>query len=256
VNADDGVAWGDNQLEVTSDGGADWTKPRGAPLGKVVTWAGDRLWALDFCGRSVTCPSRSAFTSDNVGRTWRPTAPLAPGLGDISIIATSVATAYVAGSDPTSGRSQIAVTNDSGRSWQYRPTPCGRADAHLAYNGHTLLLICAQGPTTSQEFEAFTSDDGGRTWSSPEKDPYVGGYFGALTNVGSAFVAAMQRGDIWASADGKTWRRESNVGEGFWSISTVPGVGVFAATGPADRDAGIVFSPDGLHWEQRTAVRR
>ena len=167
-----------------------------------------------------------------------------------------MATAYVAGGDPTSGRSQLAVTNDSGRSWRYRPTPCGRLDAHLAYNGQTLLLVCAQGPTASQEFETFTSDDAGRTWSSPEKDPFVGGYFGALTNVGPAFVAAMQRGDIWASADGKTWRRESDVGEGFWSISTVPGVGAFAATGPADRNAGIVFSPDGRHWEQRAAVRR
>jgi hypothetical protein len=43
----------------------------------------------------------------------------------------------------------------------------------------------------------------------------------------------------------------TNVGEGFWSISTVPGVGAYATTGPADGNAGILFSSDGLHWEQR-----
>ena len=252
VNADDGVAWSDNQLEVTSDSGADWTKPARRPARQ---------------GRDLgRGPSVGVGLLREVGHL-----PIAPGL-HFRRRRPNLATDGTACSGtgrhlhhrdhPWRPRTLPgAIRRRGGPSSRSRMTADGRgttgrrraagATRDLAYNGQTLLLICAQGPTASQEFEAFTSDDRGRTWSSPEKDPYVGGYFGALTNVGPAFVAAMQRGDIWASADGRTWRRESNVGEGFWSISTVPGVGAFAATGPADRNAGIVFSADGLHWEQR-----
>jgi len=250
----DGVAWGQNEFEVTIDGGNHWSTPRGAPVNQVLTWAAGRLWAISFCDQNPACAvSRPAFVSDDVGRTWRKTAPVTPGLEDVAIVATSRSTAYVAGTSPRTNRSQLAVTTDGGASWRYEPTPCGTLDSNLAHNDRVLLLVCTQGQTASQEFSVYTSADRGRTWTASGTDPFVGGYFGTLTNVGSTFVAAMQRGEIWSSSDGKTWRRETEVGEGFWSVSTVPGVGAFAADGD-DSDnpnSGLWFSADGARWAHR-----
>jgi hypothetical protein len=156
--------------------------------------------------------------------------------------------------DQQQGPWQIARTNDGGTTWTYSPAPCGYAD--LAYNGDELLLVCTQGRTASQEFDVYRSGDEGRTWESMGADPFVGGYFGTLTNVGSTFVAAMSRGDIWSSTDGRSWRRDTEVGEGFWKVASVPGVGAWAVNSGAEGDpnSGVWFSADGIHWQQRGAA--
>ncbi len=252
-NAADGVAWGNGPLEVTTDGGAHWTLSNG-PVDNVLTSSNGRLWALTPCVQSTPCGSRPVLTSDNAGRTWQPSAPLRQGLGGASIDAVSKTTAYIAepATDAQNGPSQVAVTTNGGVSWTYAPTPCGSQSGNLAYNGQALLLICTQGQTAAQQFEVYSSTNEANTWQSLGANPFVGGYLETLTNVGSTFVVAMQRGDIWSSPDGKSWHQETNVGEGFWSISTVPGVGAWAATGPADQHAGILSSADGIHWQQQT----
>ncbi len=245
-----GVAYGEGPLEITTDGGKNWSAPPGGPMhANQLSWSGDWMWSFIAC--DVSSPCDTLQVSDDGGRSWRTTAALRKVLNSPAVLAVAPSTAFVAGGDGA-GTSQLATTSNGGRSWQYRPTPCGNLDAHLESNGPTLLLICAGGRTATQEFDAYTSGNEGRAWQSAGRDPFVGGYFGALTHVGSRFVAAMQRGEIWSSADGRAWRQDTNVGEGFWSLAVVPGVGAWSVGGSGDRaHARISFSTDGVRWVSR-----
>ena len=251
VNATNGVAYGNGPLQFTTDGGAHWTETSDGPFhANTLSWSGSSLWSFIAC--DVSSPCDTLQVSNDAGRTWRTTAPLRGVLNLPSVLVVDPSTAYVAGGN-RAGASQMAVTRDGGRTWEYRPTPCGPLDAHLATNGSTMLLLCSGGRTATQEFDAYTSGDKGQTWSAAGHDPFVGGYFGELTTVGTTFVAGMRRGEIWSSTDGKSWQQDTNVGEGFWSIDAVPGAGAWATNGDSAEspNSGMWFSADGVHWQQR-----
>jgi hypothetical protein len=209
------------------------------------------------CVQSTPCGSRPLVISDDVGRAWRQTAPLQQGFGSATIVASSKSVAYVVEpkTDKQPGPWQLAVTKDDGGSWAYESVPCPTwtEQPYLAVNNSTLLLVCAGQPAAgSQMKEVWTSGDDGRRWT-PAVRLDGGGYITVLTNVGSTFVAALSRADLWSSTDGGSWRRETDTVQGFWAIATVPGVGAWAATGRADQNAGLLFSPDGVHWDRRAS---
>jgi hypothetical protein len=255
-NARDGVAWGTGPLEWTADGGAHWRAADG-PVDNYLAWGGGRLWAMSPCVQSTPCGSRPLVISDDVGRAWRQTAPLQQGFGSATIVASSKSVAYVVEpkTDKQPGPWQLAVTKDGGGSWAYESVPCPTwtEQPYLAVNNSSLLLVCAGQPAAgSQMKEVWTSGDDGRRWT-PAARLEGGGYVSVLTNVGSTFVAALSRADLWSSTDGGSWRRETDTVQGFWAITTVPGVGAWAATGRADQNAGLLFSPDGVHWDRRAS---
>jgi photosystem II stability/assembly factor-like uncharacterized protein len=240
--ATDGVAWGgDGRIRFTTDGGQSWRDT--AVIGsEVASWSDGRLWAIRACYDGSTCPPRPLAISDDRGARWSETASLPAGFGWAAVVATSRSTAYVAGTDMSVGRSQLAVTHDGGASWSYEATPCEHSAPELAYNGTTLLLVCILQPTVSRDYEVYTSDDEGGTWSPVLPQP-VRGTLDALSNVGSTFVAGTRRG-LWSSADGRSWTQSTFEEEAYWAIVTVPEVGAWAR-GPA----GLLFSRDGARWE-------
>jgi len=252
-NASDGVVWGSGPLEWTDDGGAHWRAADG-PVDNYLAWGGGRLWAMSPCVQSTPCGSRPLLISDNAGRTWQQTAVLQRGFGFATIVARSKSVAYIVEpkTDKQHGPWQLAVTKDGGGSWAYESLPCATwtDQPYLAANDSTLLLVCAGQPAAGNQLkQVWSSGDEGRRWTAAAGFE-GGGYVSVLTTVGATFVAAMSRGDMWSSPDGGSWRRVTDTVEGFWSISTVPGVGAWAATGRADQHAGLLFSPDGVHWEQ------
>jgi hypothetical protein len=211
------------------------------------------------CVQSTPCGSRPVLISDDTGRTWQRTAPLQQGFGGATIVAMSKSVAYVVepSTDTQPGPWQLALTTDGGVSWAYESAPCVTTEQpYLASNDSVLLLVCAGGAGAgSQMKQVWTSGDNGRRWTAGAA-LVLSGYVRTLTQVGSTFVVAMARGEMWSSPDGRSWHRETDTGEGFWAIATVPGVGAWAATGRADRNAGLLFSPDGIHWEQRARLAR
>lgn len=256
-NSSEGVAWGIGPLETTTDGGLHWHIGDG-PVDNYLAWAGGRLWAMTPCVQSTPCGSRPMLISDDVGRTWQPTAPLRQGLGSATIFASSKSVAYVVepATDRQPGPWQLALTTDGGRSWTYESVPCASwtQQPYLAMNDHVLLLVCAGQPGAgSQMKQAWTSGDGGRHWSAVREPPAA--YVAVVTRVGSTFVLGLSRGDVFASGDdGRSWHISIATVEGFPSADSVTGVGIWVATGRADANAGIWFSSDGIHWERRASA--
>jgi len=100
-NASDGVVWGDGTLHVTTDGGAHWRIPAGAPVDDLLAWSGGRIWALS-CVNHRVCATRVPSVSDDGGSTWRSIAPPGQSLNAGPIIATSQSDAYAL--EPAAGR--------------------------------------------------------------------------------------------------------------------------------------------------------
>ncbi len=150
---------------------------------------------------------------------------------------------------------QLAQTHDGGASWTYEPAPCPAftEDPSLAFNGRVLILVCAGQPGAgSQMKEVWASSDGGAGWVERAGELPGGGYLAGVTSVGPNFVVGLSRGDIMASSDnGATWRVAIATVEAFPAFDAVPGVGAWVSTGRSDALAGIWFSADGVHWEQR-----
>jgi len=248
-NASDGVVWGDGTLHVTTDGGARWRIPAGAPVDDLLAWSGGRIWALS-CVNHRVCATRVPSVSDDGGSTWRAIAALDQSLNSGPIVATSRSDAYAL--EPASGSSvgqwMLAATTDGGASWQQRPTPCAFPYGYLASNGPILLLICrvtaAKNPS-----EIYTSDDRGITWAPQAAGP-LGGSVSSLTNLGPVFVAGQHNGGLWSSSDGRSWNRAIRDAHFGWYLDALPGVGVWATNNDGS-GSRIWFSADGVHWGVR-----
>ncbi len=252
-NASQGVAWGNGPLQVTTDGGVHWSATDG-PVDNALSWAEGRLWAMTPCVQSTPCGSRPVLISDDVGQTWRPTASLRLGFGGAALLATSRSTAYYAepATDQLSGSSQLAVTNDDGASWRYEPVPCPTSTgvSSLAFNGDALLLVCMGQPAgTMTMIGVWTSTNGGRDWTASARPD---GFGGAVTNVGSTFVANTVRGPILSSTDeGGSWKESLPSDASPTMSAPLPGVGIWALPERSGSGYELWFSADGVHWERR-----
>ncbi len=212
------------------------------------------VWSLQPCVQTNQCTPTVA-RSDTTGKTWVPTAALHPGFGPSALVATTSDTAYVL--EPSDSGTELAVTHDSGASWSFTPGPCTASRAfslNMASNGRVLMVVCGSQPATSQQLrDIFTTTDDGNNW----QQQFSGAGAGRpafLSAVRDTFVLGEARGNIRYSTDaGATWQVGIDTTEAAPSADAVPSVGIFVATGHAFKNAGLWYSPDGIHWEQRAS---
>lgn len=133
----------------------------------------------------------------------------------------------------------IQVSGDGGATWQ---TGTGATAACVGYVQHVggftehdgrLLISGGTGPTC-------VSDDGGLTWQEAGD---VGSEIADVASYGGGFVALVQSGEVFASADGQAWAPLGNAGLDGGRLGWHPELGFFGEGG-----AVYAYSPDGATW--------
>jgi photosystem II stability/assembly factor-like uncharacterized protein len=184
------VVLGDQQLRITTDGGASWSEARTLPaptdLGLQLfdAQAGATMWA-----ESVPTGSRLvAYRTANGGRTWRPTI-----IGTVSHAADESLWAQIHYADPEHG-AVLATTVQP-------PRPTDPAASPASTGVRSCLL--------------FTTDDAGTTWSAGREIACIGLPLVTWTTGLVGFIASRCAGcGVAVTEDGGRT----------WTTSTVPGV--------------------------------
>jgi photosystem II stability/assembly factor-like uncharacterized protein len=259
-------------LYVTHDGGTTWAAPQSGPVSVglppllALSVSGDSGWAVtavqECTAPAGSCPPVLLVSSDG-GRGWTVAAQQPRIVGRLAQmvrvshdIGWILSWRHYAASD----NSSLAVTHDSGVTWQTLTTPCPPVtsfeDRMAAIDDRTVWIVCGSQPGAgSQQMQLITSTDGGLQWSH-HPNPRASGYVQSLALSGptSGLVGwlAFARGPLYITSDGgRTWRPANLVGTQLGQA----GSGVIEVTfadalhGWAATSTEIFRTSDGgLHW--------
>lgn len=181
------------------------------------------IWANAFDNTNQLNPSYTIkeFTrSTDGGNTWTAGSinlgPNSSDMGSSSITAVSATTAWISVSPGAINTGGVWKTTDGGTNWTKQPTALfNSADSYpnFVYFWNATDGI-AQGDPESDEFEIYTTTDGGATWirvpgsNIPDPAPLGAefGYFNRYAVSGSAIWFGTDKGRIFKSLDkGLTW---------------------------------------------------
>jgi photosystem II stability/assembly factor-like uncharacterized protein len=257
INNDNGLVWGAGSLYRTADAGKTWNHVDGTFLTIGASRLDDSAWALTGCTPGRACAPSIARSTD-LGVSWRETSR-APtlGNGDHQLIGISHNVAYILDGG-INGSTSLWRTDDAGKTWAARPTPCagsemGRMSGPIA---GLLWMVCPDAPAAvDQPTVVFRSVDGGATWLPADGQgenlaPHdaVVADFKAMSD--QIAVLALDGGPIYATVDGgATWHHASDLPAGSHPLLGVrAGRRVWAMTTPDSPQQGLWMSVDGLTW--------
>jgi hypothetical protein len=216
------VGWrGPTHPQVTTDGGRSWRASALPHLDSLSRLSSDgtTLWAQANRCDALDCTTALATGSPTGGLRWI----TVPGLAHAWDVSAATGAAYVLGANTSDqhGPGVIAVTRNSGRTWQRRVGPCGSGDlvgpgSITATSAYDVEVVCTlySGAASFRAVDErlFASHDGGRTWT-PETltTPSREGRFADVRVAGGTVWAAVSlragNGDglFWSYDAGRTW---------------------------------------------------
>ncbi len=171
-----GFAWGQGNLERTTDGGARWTKVRLRGRFLSLVGRGRSLWALTSTCASTSpepspkrCGMRIAHSRDG-GASWSPVAiPTAAfGQGELAVAGESIdLAAWEPANNRSGSASRLLIGSARGTAWTSSPLPCPGQDQFpgeltAAPGSSTLWLACQR--QADAGVALYQSSNGGSGW--------------------------------------------------------------------------------------------
>ena len=183
--------------------------------------------------RTEQPPYLGLISSKDAGESWQPVS--LQGEVDFHVLEATGRRVVGYGSDFTTRRPVLAVSDDGGRSWKRRPDPPALVS----------MAISPEDPDTwvaSTPGELLRSTDAGRSWQRQSGRP------GLLSFAGRRLHAVGLDGTTAVSSDGgRSWRQVGEIG-GEPAAFEATTDGVLAAL----HDGTIKQSPDGRRWVVRS----
>jgi len=207
-DTDTGYAWGSQGLDVTHDGGEQWSNTLAISGGpEAVSPIGANIWAIMSSGRLEASPDG--------GTTWLRTPVPVPVENPVIIsrVSPSVGFVFGCGSPGSAGTAAgfLARTEDAGRSWQVMSPPvCQFSSASIdlvALSADDLWLVEFGQPSTNFSSKwVYRSYDGGESWTlvaeenlaNPSQDQ---GHISPIGDLGPLSVLGSDPNTAWLAED-------------------------------------------------------
>lgn len=238
-----GFAYGAT-LHATQDGGATWATV-GVP-GRVVDLAvaAGRVWvASSAVGRVRLLTGGLSGPLTQVASATAPDQP-----GDLQVVAQGGTGYLVTGPAGPAARPRLVALTGSTASDRTLPCASGESPA-LAASASRLALVCAGDVGAGQQAKtAWTSSNGGRTWSRLAPPPQVAGTTVAVT--AEATYVGNSRTGVDVTRDGRSWSTSLDAPDGVGWVGMLDGSFGEALVGLPPAAVLELTRDGGRHWER------